>query len=49
MTKKHLTPSEMGKRSWEARKKKYGIRKAKSILKKASEKGNNIKSKLSPP
>lgn len=33
-----MTPSEMGKKSWQARKKKYGLKGAKSILKKASHK-----------
>lgn len=38
--KKPLTPSEMGKRSWEARMKKHGPKKLKELMKKASAKGN---------
>ncbi len=38
-----MTPSEMGKKSWEARKKKYGTKGAKEILKKASHKAKSNK------
>lgn len=42
-SKQILTPSEMGKRSWEIRKKKYGLKGAKAILKKASDKAKEAK------
>lgn len=40
---KATTPSEMGKKSWKARVKKYGIKGAKTILKKASHKAKEGK------
>lgn len=45
--KKTLTPSEMGKKSWEARMKKHGAKKLKEMMVKAGIKGNKSKKKLS--
>ncbi len=43
MKKKIPTSSEMGKKSWESRIKKYGVKGATAILKKASKKGKMVK------